>query len=287
MTPPSPGWPLEAFGPESFRGKAAIVTGASRGIGAITALGLARLGAKVVCSARDERQLDELVATISSEGGRAMAVVADVRDEASIANLVERTVDGYGRLDLAFNNAGMPMIGDIVDADVHDFDVTIETNLRSVFLCLKHEIRAMIDGGHGGAIVNCSSAAGHLGRPGGAIYSASKWGVIGLSKSAALECTDRTIRVNVLSPGLTLTPGAAVAYSSDDALETMVKGLVPLGRLSLEEEQAGAAIWLLSNAAAYLTGAVLNVDGGLTAGLNPGGPRRPRVGFAHSDSATQ
>jgi NAD(P)-dependent dehydrogenase (short-subunit alcohol dehydrogenase family) len=265
MLTPNTDWPLGEFGPESFADKVAIVTGASRGIGATAAIGLARLGAKVVCAARDADQLDELVTTITAAGGAAIPVVTDVRDEASVAHMVERAVQEYGQLDLAFNNAGMSLLGEIIDADVDDFDTTMNTNLRGTFLCLKHELRAMIAGERRGAIVNCASSTGHYGRPGGAIYAASKWGVIGLSKSAALEYCDRGIRVNVVSPGLTLTPGATTEYSSDQ-LEGRAQQAIPIGRLSRPEDQAGAAIWLLSDAAAYMTGAVLNVDGGLTTG---------------------
>lgn len=167
-------WPLASVGRTSFEGKTAVITGASQGIGAAAAIGLARLGANVVCVARRTDLLDKVVSDIRAEGGAAVAVTADVAVEDDVARMVAVAVETYGGLDLAFNNAGISSSGKIADVDVEQFDAVIGVNLRGAFFCMKHEVRAMLARG-AGAIVNCASAAGHMGRAGRPIYAASKW----------------------------------------------------------------------------------------------------------------
>ncbi len=259
-------WPLASVGRASFEGKTAVVTGASQGIGETAAIGLARLGANVICAARRTDVLEKVVAAINAEGGEATAVTADVTVEDDVARMVDVAVETYGGLDLAYNNAGIALAGKIADIDVEEFEAEIGVNLRGVFLCMKHEVRAMLTRG-GGAIVNCGSVAAHVGRPGRSIYAASKWGVVGMSKSVALEYGADGIRVNVVSPGPTWTPLFGETHPD---LEAVFRAN-PLHRAGTAEEQAGAVIWLLSDAAAFVTGAVINVDAGITAGpVEPG-----------------
>ena len=255
-------WPLAAVGRASFEGKTAVVTGASQGIGETAAIGLARLGVNVICAARRTDVLEQVVSAIRAEGGEATAVTTDVAVEDDVARMVEVAEATYGGLDLAFNNAGIASAGRIADVDVEEFDAVIGVNLRGAFFCMKHEVRAMLVRG-AGAIVNVGSVAAHMGRPGRPIYAASKWGLVGMSKSVALEYGADGIRVNVVSPGPTWTPLFGETHPD---LEAVLRAN-PLHRAGSAEEQAGAAIWLLSDAAAFVTGAVINVDAGITAGL--------------------
>jgi NAD(P)-dependent dehydrogenase (short-subunit alcohol dehydrogenase family) len=275
-------WPLASVGRHSFDTKVALVTGASQGIGRTAAIGLARLGTKVGCVARNGDALDQLVTEIQSEGGEALAIPADITLEENVADTVARILQTFGKLDLAFNNAGTGGASRIIDTDVEEFDRVIGLNLRAQFFCMKYEISAMLKNDGGGAIVNVASAAGHAGRPGRSLYAASKWGLIGLSKSAALEYAENKVRVNVLSPGSTWTPLWAAAFPGEEQVES-ARLANPLRRIASTEEQAGAAIWLLSDASAFVTGAVLNVDGGITAGI-----LGPTTSFAHllKDSTT-
>jgi NAD(P)-dependent dehydrogenase (short-subunit alcohol dehydrogenase family) len=243
-------------------GKVAVITGASRGIGAAAARAFAEAGATVVLAARDEAALASVATGIVAAGGRALVVPTDVGDPASVERLVARTLDAFGRLDAAFNNAGAgnaPI--PLADMSIDDFDRSIRVNLRGTFLSMKYEIPAMW--ASGGAIVNMSSTAGLNGVRGLGAYVAGKHGVIGLTKSAALECAERNIRVNALAPGPILTDG--LMRAGDEARQQVIRA-VPLHRIGQAGEVAAAAAWLCSDQAAFITGAAIPIDGGRLAG---------------------
>jgi NAD(P)-dependent dehydrogenase (short-subunit alcohol dehydrogenase family) len=240
-------------------GKVAIVTGASRGIGAAAARTFAAAGATVVLAARDEHALGAVAQDISASGGRALAVPTDVGDPASVERLVAQTLDAYGRLDAAFNNAGdghMPT--PLADVAVDDFDRAVRVNLRGVFLCMKCEIPAMLKSG-GGAIVNMSSTAGLRGVRGIASYVAGKHGIIGLTKVAALDYATRNIRVNAVAPGPILTDRLAAL---EERGRQQVASAVPMGRLGRPQEVAATVAWLLSDHASFISGETISIDGG-------------------------
>lgn len=241
--------------------KVAIVTGASRGIGAASSRVFSEAGASVVLAARSEREIDQLAREIEAQGGEAMAIATDVGDPVSVEKLVERTLDEFGKLNIAFNNAGdghMP--APLANVAVEDFDRAVRVNLRGTFLCLKYEIPAMIRNG-GGAIVNMSSTAGLQGVMGIGGYVASKHGIIGLTKTAALDYADKHIRVNVISPGPILTERLRQVKDP-----TPIVSAVPVGRIGEPIEVGYLAAWLCSDLASYITGAVVPVDGGRLSG---------------------
>ncbi len=248
----------------ALEGKVAIITGASRGIGAAAARVFAQAGAAVVLAARDEQSLALVARDILAAGGQALAVPTDVGDPTAVERLVQQTLDAYGRLDAAFNNAAdgrMPT--PLADILVEDFERAVRGTLMGVFLCMKYEIPAMLAGG-GGAIVNMSSTGGLRGVRGMAGYVASKHGVIGLTKTAALDYAERNIRVNAVAPGPILTHRLMVL--SDEVRAPLARS-VPMGRLGQPEEIAHAAAWLCSDQAPFITGATLPIDGGkLSAG---------------------
>jgi len=242
-----------------LEGRVIIVTGASRGIGAASARAFAALGASVVLAARTEDLIRAIGGEIRDAGGDALAVRVEVSDPASVEALVRQTVEKYGRLDGAFNNAaGGPPPAPLADLSVEGFDESLAVNVRGTFLCMKYEIPAMVESG-GGSIVNMSSTAGLRGVPGLAGYVASKHAIIGLTRVAALDYARRGIRVNVLTPGPILTERLAALEESDRA---RIGGFVPMGRLGQAEEVAATAGWLLSNQSSFTTGAVISVDGG-------------------------
>ena len=235
-------------------GKVAIVTGASRGIGAAAARVFAAEGARVVLAARSGGVIETLAAEIRGLGGEALAVETDVSQEESAKRLIEAAVAEFGRLDLAFNNAGegqMPQ--PLADLPADWFDRAITANLRSVFLAMKYEIPAMVAGG-GGAIVNMSSTAGVSVAQGIAAYAAAKHGVIGLTKVAALDYAEKGVRVNALAPGPIAT--------KPEMERAGIGQNVPMKRMGRPEEVAAAAAWLCSDESAFVTGAVLSIDGG-------------------------
>ena len=246
-------------------GKVALITGASQGIGAATARLFAQAGAAVVLASRSAEELAHNVEEIKANGGEAMAVKTDVADAASVESLVKRTAEAYGRLDVAVNNAGigggnMPL----VEVSEELFDRVIATNLKGVFLGMKYEIPAMLASG-GGAIVNLSSTVGLVGfgGPGGGIapYIASKHGVVGLTKAAALEYAGQHIRVNAIAPGTTRT-SVNERWIADEQTWQRITGGIPLGRVAEPFEVAEVILWLCSDAASYVTGVTLPVDGG-------------------------
>lgn len=258
-------------------GRVAIVTGASRGIGAATARALHEAGAAVVLAARDGAALSALAAEIGAAGGRALAVPTDVTDPDAVERLVHRAVGEFGRLDAAVNNAaggGHPPTP-LADVATADFDSALTVNLRGVFLCMKHQIPAMLDGG-GGAIVNMASTAGLQAVGGLAGYVSSKFGLIGLTRSAALDYAEAGVRINALAPGPIHTEQLERAGAQ---AREMAGRAMPMRRIGRPGEVADAAVWLCSDAASFVTGATLPIDGGKLAGNAPFG-RRPETAAA-------
>ncbi len=243
-----------------FDGKVALVTGASSGIGRATALAFAKEGAKVVVAARRVPESEETAGLIREGGGEAVVARTDVTDSADVEAMVGKAVDTYGRLDFAFNNAGIGGgDGPIHEVAEQDWAKVMDTNLTGVFLCMKHEIAAMIGQG-GGAIVNNSSSAGLEGWGAAATYTTSKWGVIGLTKSAALQYARSGIRINAVCPGYVLTD--MIAQGSEEELAASL----PVGRVGRVEDIAQTVVWLCSDSTSYLVGQALAVDGGETTG---------------------
>ncbi len=253
-------------------GKVARVAGASRGIGAATAEAFAAAGAAVVLAARDSGALAAVAAGIEAGGGRALAVPADVTDEDSVRSLVDRVLAAYGRLDAAFNNAaGGPRPAPLADIDPADFDRGIAANVRGTFLGMKFQIAAMLASG-GGAIVNMASVAGLTGTANLAAYVAGKAGIIGLTRVAALDYADRGVRVNVVAPGPILTHHLAAAGPEAQRLAAQS---TPMRRTGTAAEVAQAVVWLCSPASSFITGAVIPLDGGQSAGFKPPQMYRP------------
>jgi NAD(P)-dependent dehydrogenase (short-subunit alcohol dehydrogenase family) len=250
-----------------LEGRVAIITGASRGIGAATSRAFAAAGAAVALAARDEAALASLADQLLAGGGRAIAVPTDVADPASVERLVDRTVGAFGRLDLAFNNAAGGGQGPtpLADLPVDAYDSAIAITLRGVFLSMRYEIPAMLEAG-GGAIVNMASTAGLEGVGGLAGYVSAKHGVIGLTKTAALDYADRNLRVNALAPGPILTDNLERAGEDAQRLAALA---MPMRRIGRPEEVAAAVVWLCSDQAAFITGATLPIDGGKLAGAAP------------------
>lgn len=245
-----------------FRDQVALVTGASSGIGLATARAFAEAGAAVVLSSHDEKGLYTATRELEAAGRKALAVPCDVADEAQAAALVARTLSTFGRLDMAYNNAGIlgPMCP-MTEETAEGFDQVVAVNLRGVWTCMKHELLQMKKQG-GGAIVNCSSLGGLVGLPGRAAYHATKHGVIGLTKSAALDVATQGIRVNAICPGCVDTPmGDAI----DPAAMSEFLKQQPIGRMGRPEEIAAAVLWLCSPAASFVLGVALPVDGGFVA----------------------
>lgn len=252
-------------------GKVAVVTGGTSGIGRETAILFAKAGAKVVVAGRREAEGEETVAKIREEGAEALFVRTDVSKAADVETLIQRTVTEYGHLDIAFNNAGIEgAFGPIIRQSEEDFDRTISVNLKGVWLCLKYEIRQMLKQGAGGAIVNMASVLGLVGSAGVSGYSASKHGVIGLTKTAALENAKAGIRVNAVCPGFVETPMSDRTLRIPAARKYAVS-CHPIGRLGTSTEIAQAVLWMCSDQASFMTGEALALDGGFLAGPTASG----------------
>jgi NAD(P)-dependent dehydrogenase (short-subunit alcohol dehydrogenase family) len=248
-----------------FQGQVALVTGAGGGMGLDTARAFAASGAAVVLSDVDEAAVRSAAEALTGAGHQALAIACDVADEEQVAATVERTVETFGRLDMAFNNAGIMIEpSDAADEPAERFERVTAVNLRGVWNCMKHELRQMREQGSG-AIVNCSSLGGLVGLPGRASYHATKHGVIGLTKSAGLEYAPRGVRINAVCPGTIETPMVTdmVAKGELDVADAIANQ--PIGRLGRGDEIAGAVLWLCSPGASLVVGVALPVDGGYTA----------------------
>jgi NAD(P)-dependent dehydrogenase (short-subunit alcohol dehydrogenase family) len=251
--------------PYDFKGQVALVTGASSGMGLATARAFAEAGAAVVLADINEKATRSATDELTAAGFQAIGVTCDVADEAQVAAMINHAVASFGRLDMAFNNAGIQVPpSDAADEMAENFDRVNAINLRGVWTCMKHELRQMRTQG-AGAIVNCSSLGGLVGLPGRAAYHASKHGVIGLTKSAALEYAPRGVRINAVCPGTIDTPMVSgMLEKQPDAMKEIMRDQ-PIGRLGRSDEIAAAVLWLCSPGASFVLGVALPLDGGFTA----------------------
>jgi 3-oxoacyl-[acyl-carrier protein] reductase len=247
----------------NLSGKTALVTGASRGIGKAIALALGQSGARVACLARSADKLEETAAEIRTAGGEAILITADVTDSAAAEGAVQQVIDKWGQLDILVNNAGITRDTLLPRMSDDDWDAVIATNLRSVFLFTRAAAQAMVRA-KCGRIINISSVSGLMGNPGQANYSASKAGVIGFTQTVARELASkrRPITVNAICPGFIASD---MTEALGEALQEAVKQRIPLQRLGEAAEVADAVLYLSSDSAAYITGQVITLDGGLTA----------------------
>jgi NAD(P)-dependent dehydrogenase (short-subunit alcohol dehydrogenase family) len=251
----------------NFAGRVALVTGASRGIGAAVARAFAAAGAAVVLASRDQMALEQVASQIEAEGGTAFSVPTDVSDAAAVSRLVEAAVERFGRLDFACNNAagGGHRPTPLAEVPVEAFDSGLAVSLRGVFLAMKYEIPALLKTG-GGAIVNTSSTAGLQAVGGLAAYVTAKHGVEGLTKVAALDYAARGVRVNAVAPGPILTENLVRA---GEGAQRAAASAMPMQRVGQTAEVAAAVVWLCSDEASYITGTTVVIDGGKLAGTPP------------------
>ena len=247
-------------------GQVVLITGAAGGIGRAAVQAFARAGARVVAVDLDEAGAQQAAELARAEGAESLAVQADVASSASVQAMVAAAVARFGRLDAAFNNAGVELEGvPTHEADEALFDRTIGINLKGVFLCMKYQLRQMLAQGGGGVIVNTASVAGLVGAATMPAYAASKHGVVGLTKSAALEYAKKGIRVNAVCPGVIRTAMTERAVAQRPEREAFINSLHPMGRIGEPQEIAATALWLCSPAASFITGQALAVDGGMLA----------------------
>jgi NAD(P)-dependent dehydrogenase (short-subunit alcohol dehydrogenase family) len=247
------------------QGKVALVTGGGSGIGRATSIIFAREGARVAVADLNLEGCEETVATIKRAGGDACAIRCDVARSSQVQSMVEQVVKTYGRLDFGFNNAGVsPAGGRIGEIPEDDWDRVIAINLTGVWLCMKYELAQMVAQG-GGVIINTASIMGLVGERRTGAYCAAKHGVVGLTKTAALEYANKNIRVNAVCPGSTMTPMMRRGLDRDPRLEEAYKKSHPLGRLGTPEDIGEAVMWMCSDEASFVTGVALPVDGGYTA----------------------
>ena len=250
---------------QTFTNKVAIVTGATSGLGRATAIAFAKAGAKVVIAGRREAEGAAVVREITQAGGEALFVKTDVAREADVQALVARALERFGRLDCAFNNAGIFVdTGPVTQSTDEVFEATMNTNVRGVLYCMKHQIPAMLKSG-GGAIVNNASMLGLTVIPGVPIYNASKFAVIGLTKSAAVEFSAQGVRVNAVCPGVIETDINS-AIRNDPQTGKYLLAKHPIGRFGKPEEIAAPVLFLCSPGASFITGIAMPIDGGWTTG---------------------
>ncbi len=242
-----------------LKDKVAIVTGAARGIGEATAIKFAEHGAKVVVSDMSMDALTEVTQKIEALGGEVLAFDVNVTDRASVSAMIDQVVQQWGKVDILLNNAGITADSQLLKMEESDFDKVIDVNLKGVFNCGQAAAKVMSENG-GGVILNASSVVGLYGNFGQTNYAATKWGVIGITKTWAKELGKKGIRVNAVAPGFTMTP--MVAKMPEKVID-MMKGKSPLGKLATPEDIANAYLFLASDEAAFITGTVLSVDGGV------------------------
>jgi NAD(P)-dependent dehydrogenase (short-subunit alcohol dehydrogenase family) len=253
-----------------LEGKVALVTGGTSGIGRETAVLFAKAGAKVVVAGRRELEGEQTIELIRAAGGEGLFVKTDVSRASDVEGLIQKAVETFGRLDIAFNNAGVEgVLSPIVRQSEEDWDRTIAINLKGVWLCLKYETKQMLHQGGGGAIVNMSSVTGLVGSAGASAYSASKHGVIGLTQTAALENAKSGIRINAVCPGFTESPMADRLFRVP-GVQKYIVSCHPIGRLGRPAEVAEAVVWMCSDRASFMTGQSLVLDGGFLAGPSAG-----------------
>lgn len=244
-------------------GKVALVIGGSTGIGRATAIAFGKAGANVAIAGRGKERGKETEALVKQTGAESLFIETDVTSDSSVRALIDQTVEKFGRIDAAFNNAGIEgKVAPIAETTEADFDSIINTNLKGVYLGLKYQVSQMLKNG-GGTIVNTASIGGVVGFPNTAIYCASKHAVIGLTKTAALELAESSIRVNAIAPGAVQT-GLLNRMSGGEAAAQGVAQAIPMKRIAKPEEIADAVVWLCSSEASYLTGHTLVIDGGFT-----------------------
>jgi NAD(P)-dependent dehydrogenase (short-subunit alcohol dehydrogenase family) len=252
-----------------LRGKVGLVTGGTSGIGRETAVLFAKAGVNVVVAGRREPEGKETIELVRAAGSEGLFVKTDVSQASEVDSLIQKTVQRFGRLDVAFNNAGTEGVWvSLIRQTEEDWDQTIDINLKGVWLCLKYEIRQMLKQGGGGAIVNMASVQGLVGSAGAAAYTASKHGVIGLTQAAALETARNGIRINAVCPAAIETPMSERIFGAPE-VHKFVLSCHPVGRFGRPAEVAEAVLWMCSDRASFMTGQCLVLDGGFLAGPNP------------------
>ncbi|MXP48273.1 SDR family oxidoreductase [Altererythrobacter luteolus] len=251
---------------DNKRERVALVTGASSGIGRATARAFVRAGYAVALVDRDADQGKTACAELQADGGDCTFVICDVADESQVAAMVKKVITHFGRIDAAFNNAGIE--GETAETDqttTENWDRVMNVNLRGLWFCMREELYFMLKENEGGTIVNCASVAGLVGIPGIPAYVASKHGVVGLTKAAALEYAERNVRINAVCPGAIETPMLQRFMSSTEGGREQMVATEPMGRIGTPGEIADAVVWLCSSGASFMTGQAVAVDGGWTA----------------------